>query len=105
MPPKMSGSSGKSGGGSGKGQLKTSKMSAAPNSRLAGRFSENTKWSVAEYKPVRKISDEELKHAKKIFSDLDTDLSGHIDVEELGIMLRSLGQNPTEDELKALIVR
>ena len=61
------------------------------------------KWNVAEYKPPRKISDKELEMARKMFFDLDRDGSGSIDAEELGMMLRSLGQNPTDEELHALI--
>ena len=61
------------------------------------------KWNVAEYKPPRKISDKELETARKMFFDLDRDGSGSIDADELGVMLRSLGQNPTEQELKDLI--
>ena len=61
------------------------------------------KWNVTEYKPPRKISDKELEAARRMFFDLDRDGSGSIDAEELGMMLRSLGQNPTEEELVALI--
>jgi len=61
------------------------------------------KWHVTDYKPPRKISDKELEMARKMFFELDRDGSGSIDAEELGMMLRSLGQNPTEDELAALI--
>lgn len=38
-----------------------------------------------------------------MFFELDRDGSGSIDAEELGMMLRSLGQNPTDEELKELI--
>ena len=38
-----------------------------------------------------------------MFFDMDRDGSGSIDAEELGMMLRSLGQNPTEKELDELI--
>jgi len=61
------------------------------------------KWEKKDYKPPRKVSDEELQRAKKIFFDLDRDGSGSIDSNELAFMLRALGQNPTEDELKELI--
>ena len=61
------------------------------------------KWNVTEYKPPRKISDRELEAARKMFFELDRDGSGSIDAEELGMMLRSLGQNPTEEELIELI--
>lgn len=84
-------------------QLKSSKLSAQPRASSLGRY--NT-WHVEqEYKPQPKISDEELAAAKKMFFALDGDSSGSIDAEELGVMLRSLGQNPTEKELADLIVR
>ena len=38
-----------------------------------------------------------------MFFELDRDGSGSIDAEELGMMLRSLGQNPTDEEIKELI--
>ena len=31
------------------------------------------------------------------------DATGHVTVKELGIVMRSLGQNPTETELQAMI--
>jgi Ca2+-binding EF-hand superfamily protein len=61
------------------------------------------KWTVTDYKPPRKISDKELEMARKMFLEMDRDGSGSIDAEELGMMLRSLGQNPTEEELIELI--
>jgi hypothetical protein len=39
----------------------------------------------------------------QMFFELDRDGSGSIDAEELGMMLRSLGQNPSEQEIKDLI--
>ena len=39
----------------------------------------------------------------QMFFELDRDGSGSIDAEELGMMLRSLGQNPTDEEIKELI--
>ena len=103
MAPKMTSSSGK--GSSQKGQLKTSKISTTqPRTSITNRYTE-AKWHTTDYKPTRKITDEELEAARKIFFSLDCDASGSIDAEELGVMLRSLGQNPTETELKELIVR
>ena len=69
------------------------------------RHVQEAKWHTTEYKPPRKISDQELAQARKMFFELDRDASGSIDAEELGFMLKSLGQNPTEEELKDLIVR
>tara|TARA_B110000046_G_scaffold89240_1_gene97341 strand:+ start:83 stop:415 length:333 start_codon:yes stop_codon:yes gene_type:complete len=104
MAPKT-GSTGKS-GSSQKGQLKTSSKITATQTRssISNRYTE-AKWNISDYKPMRKITDEELNAARQIFFALDCDASGSIDAEELGVMLRSLGQNPTEQELKDLIVR
>ena len=90
-------------GGPDKDALASRRASSMPrtsNYKLSG----NPKWSVAaDYKPPRKISDKELEAARKMFFDLDRDGSGSIDAEELGMMLRSLGQNPTDEELHELI--
>jgi len=55
------------------------------------------------HKLPKKIPDEAMMAAKAMFFSLDRDNSGSIDAVELGVMLRALGQNPTEEELKALI--
>jgi len=62
------------------------------------------KWNMREYKVPRRVSDDELQRAKKIFFDLDRDGSGSIDADELAFMLRSLGQNPTDEEVHAMIL-
>jgi Ca2+-binding EF-hand superfamily protein len=49
------------------------------------------------------ISDEQLQRAKKAFFETDQDGSGSIDVNELGLMLKKLGQNPTEEELHKMM--
>ena len=49
------------------------------------------------------ISDEQLQQAKEAFFRTDKDGSGSIDREELGFMLKSLGQNPTEAELSKMM--
>ena len=55
------------------------------------------------HKLPKKIPDEAMMAAKAMFFSLDRDNSGSIDAVELGVMLRALGQNPTEEELTALI--
>ena len=40
---------------------------------------------------------------KEAFSLLDKDGDGTINTKELGILMRSLGQNPTEHELEEII--
>ena len=100
MAPKSS--SGKGAGSSGKAGLKTSKLGSQPGSR---RYSSEAKWTISDYKPQRQISEQELKKAREIFFSLDSDMSGSIEAEEIRIMLHSLGQNPTDEELQELIVR
>jgi len=77
------------------------------DSRVRGKLrtsKDDAKWQVAEqWAPPRRLTDEELAAARKMFFDLDRDGSGSIDKDELGIMMRSLGQNPTDEELDALI--
>jgi len=80
-----------------------SRKTGAQNIYTGKRIISVPKWTVSDYKPPRKISDKELEAARKMFFELDRDGSGSIDAEELGMMLRSLGQNPTEEELIELI--
>ena len=49
------------------------------------------------------MSEEEMTELKAVFKTFDKDGDGTIDVEELGTALRSLGQNPTKEEVKKLI--
>lgn len=92
---------------SGKGRTsrpgRTSRYSGDNQPRYLGR-EVDPKWTTnVAWKPPRKISDEVLQKAKAMFFALDKDSSGSIDADELGVMLRSLGQNPSEEELQALI--
>ena len=65
---------------------------------------EQAEWRVeARWAPDRPLNDSELAAAKKLFFQLDEDESGSIDEYELGVMMRNLGQSPTDDELKSLI--
>lgn len=61
-------------------------------------------WQVANEEAANHhISDEDLQRAKQAFFKVDIDGSGSIDKEELGVMLKSLGQSPTDEELQAMI--
>ena len=96
----MSGKAGKGSVSKGSAGKRVSGFSSKGGIR---RHAEEPKWTVdANFKPPRKISDRELEAARKMFFELDRDGSGSIDAEELGMMLRSLGQNPSEEELKEL---
>lgn len=49
------------------------------------------------------LSDDKIAEYKEAFALFDKDGNGHVTVKELGIVMRSLGQNPTEAELQAMI--
>ncbi|CAD5111572.1 DgyrCDS871 [Dimorphilus gyrociliatus] len=49
------------------------------------------------------LSPEQIEEFKEAFSLFDKDGDGEITTKELGTVMRSLGQNPTEAELKEMI--
>ncbi|KAJ9070105.1 hypothetical protein DSO57_1011720 [Entomophthora muscae] len=49
------------------------------------------------------LTEDQVAEFKEAFSLFDRDGDGSITVKELGTVMRSLGQNPTEAELQALI--
>ena len=49
------------------------------------------------------MSDEQVAEFKEAFMLFDKDLDGRITATELGIVMRSLGQRPTETELKNMV--
>lgn len=49
------------------------------------------------------LTDEQLATFEKAFKAVDKDGSGSISTNELGTLLRQLGQNPTEDDLRDLL--
>lgn len=52
---------------------------------------------------VSKLTDEQISEIKEAFQLFDKDGSGYISSKELGMVMRSLGQNPTEQELMDMI--
>ncbi|EXJ84667.1 calmodulin [Capronia epimyces CBS 606.96] len=50
-----------------------------------------------------KLSDEEIQAYRDVFALFDKDNSGTITDEELGEIMRSLGQNPSDSELQDMI--
>lgn len=50
-----------------------------------------------------KLGDEQIAEFKEAFTLFDKDGEGRITTEELGIVMRSLGQNPTEAELRTMV--
>ena len=49
------------------------------------------------------IPEDQMEEFKQAFALFDKDGNGHVDANELGQVLASLGQIPTEDELKRMI--
>jgi calmodulin len=49
------------------------------------------------------MSTHDEQEAKELFSLFDRDGNGKIDARELGTLIRSLGENPTETEVQAMI--
>ncbi|ELR21018.1 calmodulin, putative, partial [Acanthamoeba castellanii str. Neff] len=52
---------------------------------------------------VEQLSEEQIAEFKEAFSLFDRDGDGKITSKELGTVMRSLGANPTEAELKEMI--
>ena len=52
---------------------------------------------------VENLTDEEINQFKFFFDLFDKDSSGTITTKELGTIMRNLGQNPSEEELKQMI--
>jgi len=51
------------------------------------------------------LSEEQIAPMREAFSLFDTDRDGYITAAELGTVMRSLGENPTQAELKEIIKR
>jgi calmodulin len=49
------------------------------------------------------LTEEQIAEFKEAFQIFDKDGNGCITTKELGTVMRSLGQNPTEEELKSMI--
>ncbi|XP_020273741.1 calmodulin-like [Asparagus officinalis] len=52
---------------------------------------------------AEKLTEEQISEFKEAFSLFDKDGDGCITTKELGTVMRSLGQNPTEAELRDMI--
>ena len=53
--------------------------------------------------PADQLTEEQIAEFKEAFSLFDKDGDGTITTKELGTVMRSLGQNPTEAELQDMI--
>ena len=69
------------------------------NFHSAGERPENPE----EGKMGKDLSDEQVSSMKEAFTLFDTDGDGRIAPSELGILMRSLGGNPTQAQLKAIV--
>ena len=58
--------------------------------------------SLGDKYPI-KLKDEELEAFKETFLMFDKDGDGTVSTKELGAVMRSLGNNPTEEELEDMI--
>ena len=52
---------------------------------------------------AKQITEDQLNEYKEAFSLFDKDLNGSITIKELGAVLRSMGQNPSENDIKEMI--
>ncbi|XP_058104631.1 probable calcium-binding protein CML13 [Magnolia sinica] len=53
----------------------------------------------------KELSDDQVASMKEAFSLFDTDGDGRIAPSELGILMRSLGGNPTQAQLKGIVAQ
>lgn len=56
-----------------------------------------------EPNPIDDLTEDQIKEIKEAFALFDRDGDGHITPNEIGIVMRSLGQNPTEADLHDLM--
>jgi calmodulin len=52
---------------------------------------------------MAELTPEQLQEFETAFNQFDSDKDGRITIQELGAMMRSIGQNPTDIELKEMI--
>ena len=52
---------------------------------------------------AKQLTEEQIREFREAFALFDTNLDGTIPMKELGTVMRSLGRNPTNDELRDLI--
>jgi len=60
-------------------------------------------WSLVFHQQADQLTEEQIAEFKEAFSLFDKDGDGTITTKELGTVMRSLGQNPTEAELQDMI--
>ena len=52
---------------------------------------------------VDKLTEQQIEEFQEVFNLFDKDGGGSISNSELGIVMRTLGQNPTESEIEVMI--
>eukprot|EP00794_Sanderia_malayensis_P003944 gene3944-4490_t len=57
----------------------------------------------AEMLGSKKLSEEQIKEFREAFLVFDRDGDGTVTVSEIGLVMKSLGQNPTEAEIKSMV--
>jgi len=67
------------------------------------KLGRSTRSLVAPKKPDLGLSEEQTAQFKQAFSLFDTDNDGSITADELGTVMRSLGQDPTAQEIQDMI--
>ncbi|CAM9990405.1 unnamed protein product [Ectocarpus sp. 6 AP-2014] len=60
---------------------------------------------VTAAKTTKELSEEEIEDYKEAFSNFDKDGNGNIDELELGVVMRSLGYSPTNQQLKEMMAK
>lgn len=56
-------------------------------------------------KSTKDLTEEEIEDYKEAFNNFDKDGNGNIDEGELGVVMRSLGYSPTNQQLKEMMAR
>lgn len=53
---------------------------------------------------LQELTPQQISEFKEVFSLFDVDNDGHVSTKELGTVMRSLGQNPSDQELEEMLV-
>jgi len=60
---------------------------------------------MAAPKTIKELSEEEIEDYKEAFNNFDKSGDGVIDEGELGVVMRSLGYSPTNQQLKEMMAK
>ncbi|XP_031555228.1 calmodulin-A-like isoform X3 [Actinia tenebrosa] len=73
----------------------------AKNTSLSDDEDKNN--SVEEENKAFKLTEAQINEYTKAFNDFDQDGDGHLSCEELGVIMRSIGHNPSPKELQEMM--